>query len=71
MKKTLLSRLQSPTPKFFKVLRNVGLSIAATGAVLVSAPVSLPAILITIGGYLVVGGTVATGICQAVTKDEQ
>jgi hypothetical protein len=63
--------MQRPTPKFFKRLRNIGAAIAAVGTVLVSAPVTLPAIVVTIGGYLIVGGTVAMTVSQAAVKHEK
>ncbi|MBX3165142.1 MAG: hypothetical protein KF900_11750 [Bacteroidetes bacterium] len=68
--KQIVERLKSPTPKFFKVLRNVGLGLAAAGGVLVAAPIAIPAAVVTIGGYLIVAGSVATAISQAVTKNE-
>ena len=66
----LIDRLKSPTPKFFKILRNIGLGLAAAGGVIVAAPVAIPAIIVTIGGYLIVAGSVATAVSQAVTKKE-
>ncbi len=69
--KQVITRLQAPTPKFFKVLRNVGLGLAAVGGVLVSAPVALPALVVSIGGYLIVAGSVATAVSQAVTTEEK
>lgn len=66
----LIDRLKSPTPKFFKVLRNIGLGLAAAGGVLVAAPITIPALAVTIGGYLIVAGSVATAISQAVTTTE-
>lgn len=68
--KKIVTRLNSPTPKFFKILRNVGLGLAAVGGVLVASPVALPTIIVTVGGYLVVAGSVATAVSQAVTTDE-
>jgi hypothetical protein len=66
----LIDRLKSPTPKFFKVLRNVGLGLAAAGSVIVAAPIAIPTIIVTIGGYLIVAGSVATAISQTVTENE-
>jgi hypothetical protein len=31
----LIDRLKAPTPKFFKILRNIGLGLAAAGGVIV------------------------------------
>jgi phage-related minor tail protein len=61
---TLTQRLKAPTPKFFKTLRTIGLSLAAAGAALLAAPVALPAALLTVAGYLVLAGTVVTAVSQ-------
>lgn len=53
------------TPPFFKKLRIVGVAVAAAGATILTAPVALPAAVIAVGGYLVVGGAVATAMSQA------
>ena len=66
----LIDRLKAPTPKFFRVLRNVGLGLAAAGGILVASPIAIPAIVVTIGGYMIVAGSVATAVSQAVTKSE-
>lgn len=66
----LIDRLKAPTPKFFKVLRNVGLGLAAAGGVIVASPIAIPTIIVTIGGYFIVAGSVATAISQAVTENE-
>lgn len=64
----LVQRWKAPTPKFFKTLRNIGLALAAAGGVLLAAPVALPAAVVTVGGYLVVAGGVATAVSQAVME---
>ena len=68
---TLQQRLNAPTPKFFKKVRNVGLVLAAISGTLLTAPVALPAVLVKIAGYLAVAGGVATAVSQAVTNEEQ
>jgi len=70
-KKTIKQRYQSPTPKFFKKLAWIGGSIAAAGLGLITAPVALPAVLITVAGYMVTGGTVMTIVAKAVTTSEK
>ncbi len=62
-------RIQQETPPFFKKLRAVGLIVAAIGTSIVMAPVALPALLTTIGGYLIVGGSVLTAISQATVEE--
>lgn len=63
--------MQSPTPRFFKKIRNIGLILAALSAAIVTAPVVLPAAVINIAGYLAVAGTVATAVSQATVQNEQ
>jgi len=65
---SIAERFKLPTPKFFKKLRIVGLVLAAAGGTIIAAPIALPSILITVGGYLVVAGSVATAVSQAVVE---
>jgi hypothetical protein len=65
---SILKRAQKPTPKFFKKLRNVGLTIAGIGASIIAAPVALPTIVMTIAGYLTVAGGVMSGVSQVTVK---
>ncbi|WP_445711993.1 hypothetical protein [Flavobacterium sp.] len=68
--KKIIRRATAPTPKFFKVLRNVGLAFAAIGGTILAAPVALPAIVVTIGGYLAVAGGVLTASSQLTVTDD-
>mgnify|MGYP001262224633 CR=1 FL=1 len=65
---TIAERFAAPTPKFFKKLRIVGLVLVAAGGTIIAAPIALPGIIVTIGGYLVVAGSVATAVSQAVVE---
>lgn len=67
---TIKQRVQSPTPAFFRKLRNTGVALAAISASILGAPVALPAILVQIAGYLAVAGTVAATVSQTVTKPD-
>jgi hypothetical protein len=64
----IIDRLKSPTPKFYRVLRSIGLGLVAAGGVLVTAPVAIPAVIVTVGGYLIVAGSVATAVAQTVVE---
>ena len=66
----LVTRAKAPTPKFFKVLRNVGLVLAAVGGTILAAPVALPVIVTSVGGYLVVAGGVASAVSQLTTLND-
>jgi hypothetical protein len=65
----IVERYQKPTPKFFRILRNIGITLAAIGGTILAAPIALPGIIITIGGYLAVTGSVVTTVSQAVVSD--
>jgi hypothetical protein len=67
----LINRAKAPTPPFFKYLKLVGLSLAAAGGVLVAAPVALPPVIITIGGYLITAGSVAAAVSQVAVSYEE
>ncbi|MDR6301821.1 hypothetical protein [Mesonia maritima] len=67
----LSDRTKKPTPKFFKVLRTIGLTIAGIGGTLVAAPVALPAIVTTIAGYFTVAGGVLSGVSQLTVSDDE
>lgn len=68
--KKIIKRATAPTPKFFKVLRNLGLTLATVGGVVLTAPIALPIVVTTIGGYLAVAGGVLTASSQLTTTDD-
>jgi len=67
----LSERLSSPTPPFFRKLRNIGLALAAISTAIIGAPVELPAIVLKIASYLFVAGSVAGAVSQSVTPEEK
>ena len=68
--KKIINRATAPTPKFFKVLRTVGLALAAVGGTILATPIALPAIITTIGGYVAVAGGVLSAASQLTTTDD-
>jgi outer membrane lipoprotein-sorting protein len=66
---TIKERVQKPTPRFFRKLRNTGLVLAAVSGSLLAAPVALPAIILQLAGYLAVAGTIAATVSQTVTSE--
>ncbi len=67
----LIERAVSPTPTFFQKLRNIGLALAAISAAIIASPVALPAIVVTIAGYLAVAGTVLSAVSQVTVPGDQ
>lgn len=66
----IVERYKKPTPKFFRLLRNIGIALATAGGAIIAAPIALPAVVVTVATYMTVAGTVATAVSQAVVKDE-
>ncbi|SDX20364.1 hypothetical protein [Aequorivita viscosa] len=66
----ILDRYKKPTPKFFRILRTLGVGLATAGGTILAAPVSIPAWLISIATYVVVAGTVVTAVSQAAVDDD-
>lgn len=66
----IIKRAKAPTPKFFKVLRNIGLVLAAVGGTILAAPLALPVVVTSIGGYLAVAGGVVSAVSQLTTEKD-
>ncbi|OAZ02870.1 hypothetical protein FLB_28480 [Flavobacterium succinicans] len=66
----IIKRATAPTPKFFKVLRTLGLTLAAVGGTIVAAPIALPVVVSTIGGYMAVVGGVLSATSQLTIADD-
>ena len=64
---SILNRAAAPTPKFFKVLRNIGLVLAAIGGSILASPVVLPAVVVSVGGYVAVAGGILSAVSQLTT----
>ena len=66
--KKIIDRAKAPTPKFFKVLRAVGLALAAVGGTILAAPIALPVVVTSVAGYLAVAGGVISAVSQLTTE---
>ncbi|TRW99091.1 hypothetical protein [Flavobacterium gawalongense] len=64
----VIKRAKAPTPKFFKVLRNIGLALATVGGTILAAPVTLPVIVTSVAGYLAVAGGIISAVSQLTTE---
>jgi len=67
----LVDRVLEPTPKWFRIVRNLGLALSAVGGVLVAAPMALPAAVVTVGGYLLLGGSIIGAVSQTAVSAEE
>lgn len=60
----IVERAKAPTPKFFKILRSIGLALLGISGSIVASPVILPAAVVTAAGYVAVAGGVISAISQ-------
>lgn len=66
--KEIRDRFRAESPDFFKKLTNVMVGIGAVGLAIISAPIALPAAIVTIGTYAVVVGTTGAAISKLTKK---
>ena len=67
----IVKRIQSPTPGFFRKLRNISLAIGTIGGMLLTSPVALPAVVIKVAGYFAAAGATGAAISQSVTNGDE
>ncbi len=66
----VVARAKAPTPKFFKVLRTIGLALLTVSGTVITAPVTLPTVVVSIAGYVAVAGSVLSAVSQLTTTDD-
>lgn len=66
----VIERAKAPTPKFFKILRTVGLALLAVSGSIVAAPVAIPSVIVTVAGYAALAGGVLSVVSQITVDDD-
>ena len=67
----VVDRALAPTPKWFKVLRTIGIALASVGGIIIASPIALPVGLVSAAGYLVLGGSIISVVSQTAVKSEE
>jgi uncharacterized membrane protein HdeD (DUF308 family) len=67
----VVERVVAPTPKWFKILRTIGIVLASVGGVIIASPVALPVAMVSAAGYLVLGGSIISIVSQTAVKSEE
>jgi hypothetical protein len=67
---TILERVKAPTPKFFKMCRNIGLVLVTASAAVLTAPVAISAAVITVASYIAVAGSVLSAVSQITVEPD-
>ena len=60
----IVDRAIAPTPKFFRILRSIGLVLLAISGTIIAAPVALTVALVSVAGYVAVAGGVISAVSQ-------
>ena len=68
---SVVERTLAPTPKWFKILRTVGIALASVGGIIIASPIALPVGLVSVAGYLVLGGSIISVVSQTAVKSEE
>ena len=66
----VVERIKAPTPKYFKILRSIGLALLGISGTIIAAPIVLPATVVSVAGYLAVAGGVISSVSQMTVGDE-
>jgi len=64
------TRFGSKTPRFFRIIRNIGIGCAIAGFAISTAPVSIPAAVVTLGSYLGWCGGIGAFVAQLGKENE-
>ena len=67
----IVERAKAPTPKFFKILRSIGMALLAISGSIIAAPVVLPVAVVSIAGYAALAGGVISVISQITVDDAE
>lgn len=67
----IAERIVAPCPPFFKKLRNIGLILGGFATAILTGGVTLPAVVISIAGYLAIASAVAVVISQCTVDAEK
>ena len=68
---SIVERVVAPCPPFFKKLRNIALTVGAVASVILTAGASLPAVVISIAGYMATASAVAVTVSQCTVDSEK
>jgi hypothetical protein len=64
-------RAKAPTPKFFKILRTIGLFLLDLSGSILATPIAFPGALITATRYIVVAVGILSKVSQITVEDSK
>jgi hypothetical protein len=64
-------RWSAKTPKFWKRVQKIAITVGAVAGVLIAAPITLPAAVVTVASYAITAGTVAATLSQLTVENNE
>jgi len=64
-------RWSAKTPKFWKRVQRIAITVGAVAGVIIAAPITLPAAVVTVATYAITAGTVAATLSQLTIEDNE
>jgi hypothetical protein len=68
---SIKQRWSTPTPKFWKRVQKIAITIGAIAGVIVTAPITLPVAVVTVASYAITVGTVAATLSQLTVESNE
>ena len=68
---SIQQRWAAKTPKFWKRVQKIAITIGAIASVIVTAPITLPVAVVTVASYAITVGTVAATLSQLTVQDNE
>ena len=68
---SMKERWCAKTPKFWKKVQRIAITVGAVAGVIIAAPITLPAALVTVATYAITAGTVAATLSQLTIESNE
>jgi len=68
---SMKERWSAKTPKFWKRVQRIAITVGAVAGVIIAAPITLPAAVVTVATYAITAGTVAATLSQLTIESNE
>jgi hypothetical protein len=66
---SIRQRWFAKTPKFWKKVQRIAITVGAVAGVIIAAPITLPVAVVTVASYAITVGTVAATLSQLTVEN--
>jgi hypothetical protein len=68
---SIKQRWSAKTPHFWKKVQRIAITVGAVAGVIIAAPITLPAAVVTVATYAITAGTVAATLSQLTIESNE